>query len=132
MELANTILPVMHLIGKSSKSWAKTVPHCIGNPLYHWTHMELKIVFGINKLLSPQTAKEIYDECNEKLSQPTLHREHSFNKRMLNSLVQRMILFPIYNIINTLRDDDCLKQTLPQHSDQMGHYLSNALRLKSG
>lgn len=52
------------------EAWAKTVLHCIGNPLYHWTHMELKNVFGINKLLSPETAKEIYDECNEKLKHP--------------------------------------------------------------
>ncbi|NLY81000.1 MAG: glucuronate isomerase, partial [Lysinibacillus sp.] len=51
------------------EAWAKTVPFCIGNPLYHWTHMELNNVFGINKLLSPETAKEIYDECNEKLKQ---------------------------------------------------------------
>ncbi|MFP7298838.1 glucuronate isomerase [Neobacillus niacini] len=48
-------------------AWAQTVPNLIGNPLYHWTHMELKMFFGIEKLLSPQTAREIYDECNEKL-----------------------------------------------------------------
>ncbi|MEH7012174.1 glucuronate isomerase [Neobacillus niacini] len=48
-------------------AWAETVPNLIGNPLYHWTHMELKMFFGIEKLLSPSTAREIYDECNEKL-----------------------------------------------------------------
>jgi len=48
-------------------AWADTVPHLIGNPLYHWTHMELKKFFGIEKRLSPETAREIYDECNEKL-----------------------------------------------------------------
>lgn len=50
--------------------WAETVPHTLRNPLYHWTHLELKRYFGINKLLSPETAKEIYDECSEKLSSP--------------------------------------------------------------
>jgi glucuronate isomerase len=48
-------------------AWAETVPNLIGNPLYHWTHMELKMYFGIEKRLSPATAREIYDECNEKL-----------------------------------------------------------------
>jgi glucuronate isomerase len=49
--------------------WAETMPQCIGNPLYHWTHLELKRYFGINKLLSPETAEEIWEECNKKLQQ---------------------------------------------------------------
>lgn len=52
------------------EKWAETVPYTFRNPLYHWTHLELKTAFGIDKLLSPKTAREIYDECNEKLQQP--------------------------------------------------------------
>jgi len=52
------------------EKWAETVPYTFRNPLYHWTHLELKTAFGINKLLSPATAREIFDECNEKLKQP--------------------------------------------------------------
>jgi glucuronate isomerase len=52
------------------EQWAATVPHTMRNPLYHWTHLELKTAFGITKLLSPKTAREIFDECNEKLAQP--------------------------------------------------------------
>jgi glucuronate isomerase len=52
------------------EKWAETVPNTMRNPLYHWTHLELKTAFGIEKLLSPKTAREIYEECNEKLSQP--------------------------------------------------------------
>lgn len=52
------------------EKWAETVPYTLRNPLYHWTHLELKTAFGITKLLSPETAKEIFDECNEKLKQP--------------------------------------------------------------
>lgn len=48
--------------------WAETMPKCIGNPLYHWTHLELKRFFGINELLSPKTADEIWGKCNEMLS----------------------------------------------------------------
>ncbi|MFC0557555.1 glucuronate isomerase [Halalkalibacter alkalisediminis] len=52
------------------EAWADTVPNLIGNPLYHWTHMELKTFFHVDKLLSPETAREIWEECNEKLQQP--------------------------------------------------------------
>lgn len=47
--------------------YAKMIPYAIGNPLYHWTHLELKAYFGIDKILSPETAKEIYDEAGRKL-----------------------------------------------------------------
>ena len=52
------------------EKWAETVPYTFRNPLYHWTHLELKTAFGIDKILNPKTAREIYDECNEKLKQP--------------------------------------------------------------
>ena len=45
--------------------YAEVMPYFIGNPVYHWTHLELKRFFGIDKVLSPSTAKEIYDEANE-------------------------------------------------------------------
>lgn len=50
-------------------AWADTVQNLIGNPLYHWTHLELQRYFGITKPLSPESAKEIWDECNSKLKQ---------------------------------------------------------------
>ncbi len=52
------------------EKWAETVPYTMRNPLYHWTHLELKTAFGIEKLLSPATAREIFDECNAKLATP--------------------------------------------------------------
>ena len=50
--------------------WAETVPYTMRNPLYHWTHLELKRVFDIDKLLSPATARDIFEECNAKLATP--------------------------------------------------------------
>jgi glucuronate isomerase len=44
--------------------WAKTVPQSIGNPLFHWTHLELKNPFGIKKYLEQESAEEIYAQCN--------------------------------------------------------------------
>jgi glucuronate isomerase len=52
------------------EKWAETVPHTLRNPLFHWTHLELKKFFGIDKVLSPATAKEIWEECNAKLQTP--------------------------------------------------------------
>lgn len=52
------------------QKWAETVPYTMRNPLYHWTHLELSRVFGIDKLLCPATAREIFEECNAKLATP--------------------------------------------------------------
>lgn len=52
------------------EKWAETVPYTMRNPLYHWTHLELKTAFGIDILLNPATAKEIYDHCNAMLATP--------------------------------------------------------------
>ena len=49
------------------EAWAATMPYTLRNPLYHWTHMELKTAFGIDKRLNPETAREIYDTCNDHL-----------------------------------------------------------------
>ncbi len=54
--------------------YAEMIPFAIGNPLYHWTHLELKKYFGITDVLSPKTAKKIYDECNEKLETLTARK----------------------------------------------------------
>lgn len=48
--------------------WADTVKYLFGNPLYHWTHLELKRYFDIDLLLNPDTAKEIYETANKKLA----------------------------------------------------------------
>ncbi len=52
------------------EQWAATVPYTLRNPLYHWTHLELQRYFNIHKILSPETAREIYDECTAKLQTP--------------------------------------------------------------
>ena len=52
------------------EKWAETVPYTLRNPLYHWTHLELKRFFGIDEVLSPKNARAIYDACNEKLQTP--------------------------------------------------------------
>ena len=51
-------------------AWAETVPNTLRNPLYHWTHLELKRYFGISDLLSPNTAAKIWKQANAKLATP--------------------------------------------------------------
>ena len=65
------------------EKWAETVPYLIGNPLYHWTHLELQRYFDIKQTLSPKTACEIYKTCNHKLQS----REMSVRKLLEKSNV---------------------------------------------
>jgi len=50
------------------EKWAETVPYTLRNPLYHWSHLELKRYFGISTILNANTAREIYDEANAQLA----------------------------------------------------------------
>jgi glucuronate isomerase len=64
------------------QAWAATVPNTLRNPLYHWTHLELKRYFGVSgKLLNPETAKDIYETCSRML------QTSDFSTR---SILQRM------------------------------------------
>lgn len=49
--------------------WAETIPYTFRNPLYHWTHLELKTAFGIDEILNPESARRIYDLCNARLAE---------------------------------------------------------------
>ncbi|NLG87630.1 MAG: glucuronate isomerase [Clostridiaceae bacterium] len=52
--------------------FAETMPYLLGNPIYHWTHLELKRYFGIDKVISRETAEEIWDTCNAMLKSDDL------------------------------------------------------------
>lgn len=51
------------------QKWAETLERLIGNPLYHWSHLELKTYFGYEGYLNGETAEEVWNLCNEKLAQ---------------------------------------------------------------
>ena len=53
------------------QKWAEVVPQTLRNPLYHWTHLELKRPLGVgDRLLGPDTAEGVWRECNARLAQP--------------------------------------------------------------
>ncbi|MGY3053147.1 glucuronate isomerase [Pedobacter sp. UYEF25] len=69
-------------------AWAKVVPETIRNPLFHWTHMELKNPFGINSFLNESSAKKIYRESNELLAEKNFSTQgllKHFNVKMVGT-----------------------------------------------
>ncbi|RDC61595.1 glucuronate isomerase [Adhaeribacter pallidiroseus] len=65
-------IPEKYITGQSTDKekffkWAETLPNTLGNPLYHWSGLELKTVLGIDKLLNPDTAEEVWNTGNEQL-----------------------------------------------------------------
>jgi glucuronate isomerase len=78
-------VPEKFVTGKASpeekfNAWARTVPHTLRNPLYHWTHMELKCYFGINDLLNEKTAPKIWKTANAKLATPAFTTQSLLKK----------------------------------------------------
>jgi glucuronate isomerase len=68
------------------EKWAETVPYTIRNPLYHWTHLELQRYFDVYDILSPATAKKIYDECTAKLQTPEYSIRNLMRKMKVESV----------------------------------------------
>ncbi len=54
------------------QKWAETLPKAIGNPLYHWSHLELQRYFGYKGVLNPDTAEEVWNLCNQRLHEPSM------------------------------------------------------------
>lgn len=89
--------------------WSETVPYTLRNPLYHWTHLELKRYFGIDKILNGDSAREIYQECNQQLQSPEFQ---------VQSLLKKMNV----EVVCTTDDPvDCLEyhQSIMEQSLQM-------------
>ena len=70
-------VPEYYITGGASpaekfQKWAETLPNLIGNPLYHWTNLELQRYFGITEPLNGENAMEIFEKCNAILSLPDM------------------------------------------------------------
>jgi len=68
------------------RAWAATVPHTLRNPLYHWTHLELKRYFDIDELLDEASAVRIWKEANDKLASPELSAQGILKKFRVTTL----------------------------------------------
>ena len=58
------------------QAWAETVPQTLRNPLFHWTHLELRRHFSIDDLLDGSSAQRIWDEANRQLATGEIGRAH--------------------------------------------------------
>lgn len=67
-------------------AWASVLPLCIGNPLYHWTHLELRRYFGIDDILSPKTAEKIWNEANAVIQNPDFSTRNILVKSNVSAL----------------------------------------------
>ena len=67
-------------------AWARTVPFTLRNPLYHWTHLELKRYFGIDELLDESSAPRIWEQANAQLATPDLRAHGILGKFHVKAL----------------------------------------------
>ncbi|HUM43159.1 MAG TPA: glucuronate isomerase [Fervidobacterium sp.] len=95
------------------KAWATVVPRLVRNPLYHWTHLELKRIFGIDEILNPDTASDIYNRCNELLHQRDFSVRSILEKFKVEALCTTN--YPAENLEHhkTIRDTQCKTIVLP-------------------
>ncbi len=68
------------------QAWAATVPHTLRNPLYHWTHLELKRYFDIDELLDEASATRIWKKANERLRSPELSTQGILRKQGVDTV----------------------------------------------
>ena len=95
-------------------NYAKTLDKAIGNPLYHWSHLELQRFFDCDKVLSEKTAKEIWDECNEKLQSDDMSVRNLIRKSNVKLLCTTDDPIDDLRWHEKLRDDDSFDvQVLP-------------------
>lgn len=85
------------------EKWVETLPYTMRNPLYHWTHLELKRAFGVDELLNTQSAKQIYDVCTEKL------RTKEFSARGLMKKFNVQVVCTTDDPVDTLAHHIALK-----------------------
>ncbi len=123
------------------EKWAETVPKTLRNPLYHWTHLELKMVFGIDdRLLEPATARSIWEECNAKLATPDFSTQGILRRMNVETicttddpiddlqyhrLIKRQADFPV-RVVPAFRPDKAMTVEGPDGFSKYVRLLSNA------
>ncbi|MBQ3234735.1 MAG: glucuronate isomerase [Clostridia bacterium] len=116
------------------KKFAETLPLLIGNPLYHWTHLELKRYFGIDEVLTPDNAKEVWDKVNECLAKPEFRAQELIKRSNVEIICttddpadtleyhEQLANFPV-KILPTMRPDKLMnidQATFKPYLEQTG------------
>jgi glucuronate isomerase len=115
-------IPEYYITGDASDKekflyWAKTLPKTIGNPLFHWSCLELKNVFGIDEILTEANAETIWNRCNELLQLDTFSARPLLEKFNVDTICtsdnwfddlsvhKEASLLASYNVLPSLRSD---------------------------
>lgn len=134
-------VPEYYITGAASyaekfQKWAETIPNLIGNPLYHWTHLELQRYFGIYEPLNGDNAMEIYEKCNAILAQPDMSArgiirksnvkllattddpidDLNWHEKMANDPTMPCVVLPAFRPDKAMRAD---KPTFPDYVAQL-------------
>jgi glucuronate isomerase len=113
------------------KHWAHTVPYTLRNPLFHWTHLELKRYFGIDQLLNPESADEIYKITSNQLKT----KEFSTRNLLLRMNVETVVTTddPIDSLDNhkLIKADNFSVKTLPAFRPDKAFAIENEESYKS-
>ena len=115
--------------------WCETVPKLLGNPLYHWTMMELEAIFGDIEFPGANNAEKLYDKCNKYLEENKIDAEYLLNKFNVEfsspcaSLIDDISLFEEKEKISpSLRGDDIVSVNsdfIKKLSDLTGFGINN-------
>jgi glucuronate isomerase len=111
--------------------WAETVPYTIRNPLYHWTHMELKNPFAVHKILDAHSAKSIYDECSSLLRTKDFSVKNILRKRKVEILCTTDDPLDSLNFHDTIAGDNSSVKVLPAFRPDKGMEIENTEKFKS-
>ncbi len=120
------------------EKFAETMPLLIGNPLYHWTHLELKRYFNIDKHLSPETAKEIWDKVNALLATDEYRVQGLIKKSNVDTICTTDAPYDTLEYHKKLRDFGVkvvpafrpdLSDIRPDITDRMDYFHENGCRL---
>lgn len=94
-------------------AWAGTVQNAFGNPLYHWTHLELARYFGIYEPLTPATADRIWETCNDRLAQPDFSARGLLKKQNVDVLCTTDDPMDDLNAHRRLKEEGCEIRVFP-------------------
>jgi glucuronate isomerase len=113
------------------EQWSATVPYTLRNPLYHWTHLELQRYFDIYEILSPDTARKIYEECTAKLQTSEYSVKNLIRKMNVNLICTTDDPVDSLEHHKKLKDDGFEKPILPAFRPDNAMNVSSALNFNN-
>lgn len=106
-------------------AFVKTLQNCIGNPLYHWSHLELQRYFGIKDPLTTENAKEVWDKCNALLAQKDFFVQGLLKKQNVKTLCTTDDPIDSLEYHKKLKEENCPIEVRPSFRPDNIYAISN-------